>query len=59
MAKCVRCRERSADSGKFATEDWENRCKWCKHIVAGKRGRETLKQEFPEEFEEGGLASPA
>ena len=51
MSKCDRCRQRDADSGKFATPDWENRCDWCVHLVAG--NTEYLRREYPGKFEDG------
>ncbi len=47
MTRCARCRERDADSGKFATAEWENRCAFCKLAVAGEADR--LRERFPEE----------
>lgn len=47
MSLCARCRTRDADSGKFATESWESRCRYCVLATAG--AAERLREEYPEE----------
>jgi hypothetical protein len=46
MTLCVRCRQREADAGPFATARWESRCQVCAVMVSG-LSVEEIEDEYP------------